>query len=198
MPIKVGLTGGIGSGKSKAAAVFMLMGVSVIEADKVAKDILNSDDSLIKEIMKLFGDDIYESGIINRKKLAEIVFSDKKSLESLNNIVHPATIRAIDRMMSDCVDSDIVIKEAAIMIESSSFKELNFIIGVDAPKDVRMRRVVKRDNVSKDAVMQRMNAQMDNDEKMKMCDYVIMNDDHHSLIEQCADCLRVIKNKFEL
>lgn len=183
MPVKVGLTGGIGTGKSVVARFFRHMGVPVLDADTVAKRLMEESEPMKAKLIEAFGLSIYKDGKLQRTLLSEIVFKDKDKLSLLNSIVHPDTIQYAHDWMEQNT-APYAIKEAAIMIEAGSYKDLDYIIGVDAPESLRIQRVMRRDGVSEQAVRERMSKQMDNDEKMKYCHYVIINDERHSLIKQ--------------
>lgn len=192
--IKVGITGGIGTGKSIVSKIFNTFGIPTLDMDSLAKNLMNTETSLIESLKNHFGKDIYQDNKIDRKKLASIVFNDKKQLEALNKIVHPITIQySIDWMNAQ--KSPYAIKEAAIMIESNSYKDLDFIIGIDAPLDLRIQRVIKRDVTNEEEVLARINKQMDNTEKMSYCDFVILNDDKLSLLEQSFHIHQKILNQ---
>ena len=155
-------------------------------ADNVAKDLMNTDDELKQKIKDLFGEDIYDKGELQRQKLASIVFNNEEQLQALNVLVHPATIQyGIDWMNKQI--TPYAIKEAALFFESGSDKEMDLMIGVHAPKDVRLKRVMLRDNTPKEKVEERMAKQMDEEEKMKLCDYVILNNDRTSIIPQVIE-----------
>ncbi len=184
--LKVGITGGIGSGKTIVCQVFQTLGIPVLYADNVAKDLMNTDDELKQKIKDLFGEDIYDKGELQRQKLASIVFNNEEQLQALNVLVHPATIQyGIDWMNKQI--TPYAIKEAALFFESGSDKEMDLMIGVHAPKDVRLKRVMLRDNTPKEKVEERMAKQMDEEEKMKLCDYVILNNDRTSIIPQVIE-----------
>lgn len=174
--LKVGLTGGIGSGKSTVAKIFGVLGVPVYFADEAAKRIMNTDPDLKKIIVQHFGEDSYRDDRLNRSYIALIVFNNKEKLELLNAITHPATIRDAERWMEQ-QSSPYAIKEAALIFESGSGENLDHIIGVYAPPALRIKRTMDRDNISRDEVVQRMNRQIDENIKMKLCDSVIVNDE---------------------
>ena len=181
--LKVGVTGGIGSGKSTVCQVFEALGIPVLYADEAARYLMQNDAALINGIKLLLGDDAYESGRLNHKRVGEIVFNKPDLLEKLNGLVHPAVIR-YGQMWMDSRQSPYVLKQAALFFESGSDKYMDVMIGVFAPQKTRIKRVMKRDNVSQNAVLQRMGQQMDEDEKMRLCDYVIDNDDDVAVLPQ--------------
>ncbi|WP_217605185.1 dephospho-CoA kinase [Chitinophaga sp. GbtcB8] len=182
--LKIGITGGIGSGKSTVAKIFELLGIPVYYADTAAKDIMNRDPELKAQVQQHFGADVYDSnGQLDRKRLGNIVFNDQEKLQLLNSLVHPATIRDSEQW-SLRQKSPYVLKEAALLFESESFHYLDKIIGVSAPQPLRILRVMQRDKVSRNEVFARMHKQMDETIKMRLCDYVIYNDEQQMVIPQ--------------
>jgi dephospho-CoA kinase len=182
--LKVGITGGIGSGKSTVCKVFELLGIPVYYADTAAKEIMHTDGELKLSIQKHFGKDIYgPDDKLDRAALGKIVFNDKERLALLNSLVHPATIKHSEEW-SKRQTAPYTIKEAALMFESESFHHLDRIIGVFAPQPLRIQRVMKRDNVTREEVLARINKQIDENIKMRLCDYVIHNDDQQLVIPQ--------------
>lgn len=181
--LKIGLTGGIGSGKSTVAGIFQVLGIPVFDADANARQLMESDAQLQKEVVTLFGSSAYEAGKLNRKLIADIVFQDPFQLEKLNAIVHPATIRAAEEWAIR-QNAPYIIKEAALFFEAGSADGMDYIIGVYAPQHVRLHRVMKRDQVSREDVLHRMQRQIQEEIKMRLCDYVVLNDDQHLVIPQ--------------
>mgnify|MGYP000670966534 FL=1 len=182
--LKIGLTGGIGSGKTTVAKIFETLGVPVYYADDVAKQLMQEDNVLKQSIINIFGKDSYTTdGKLNRSYLSATVFSNPHQLERLNAIVHPATIQHAEQWMQQ-QQAPYVIKEAALIFESGSQSILDYVIGVYAPQALRIQRTIKRDNIDKDKVLQRMQNQIDENIKMRLCDRVIQNDDRHSLMQQ--------------
>jgi dephospho-CoA kinase len=183
---KIGLTSGLGSGKSTVAAVFEALGVPVYYADEAAKKLMSENKELVNKIKNAFGENAYSNGILNRNYLAEVVFNDQEKLAGLNSIVHPATIQDADEWMEK-QSSPYVIKEAALLFESGSNKYLNFVIGVSAPLELRVHRAMLRDNNSREQVMQRINKQMNEEEKLRLCDFIIVNDEQQLLFPQVLE-----------
>jgi len=182
--LKVGITGGIGSGKSTVCKVFELLGIPVYYADTAAKEIMHTDGELKLSIQTHFGENIYgPDGKLDRATLGKIVFNDKERLALLNSLVHPATIKHSDEW-SKRQNAPYTIKEAALMFESESFHHLDKVIGVFAPQPLRIQRVMKRDNVTREEVLARISKQIDENIKMRLCDYVIHNDDQQLVIPQ--------------
>jgi len=181
--LRVGLTGGIGSGKSTVAKIFESLGIPVYYADDAARNIMNTDKELKAALIKKFGDRVYKEGLLDRSWLATIVFADKEKLALLNSLTHPVTIRDADRWMQKQT-SPYTIKEAALLFESRANEHLDHIIGVYAPQELRIKRVMTRDKVTAEEVMKRLNRQMNEEEKMKRCDSVIVNDEKQPVIQQ--------------
>ena len=181
--LKVGITGGIGSGKSTVARIFELLGIPVYYADTKAKEIMQTDQLLISQIKQHFGEHIYNGQVLDRAALGKIVFNDAEKLALLNSLVHPATIRNSDEWANN-QSAPYILKEAALLFESSSFHYLDKIIGVSAPQPLRISRVMKRDNVTRNDVLARMHKQIDESIKMKLCDFVVYNDEQQMVIPQ--------------
>lgn len=181
--IRVGLTGGIGSGKSTVARVFEVLGIPVYYADEATRQLMNTDEALKKEIISNFGEESYSNGQLNRPFIASIVFSNKEKLDLLNAITHPATIRHANEWMQQQI-APYVIKEAALIFESGSAENLDYVIGVSAPKPLRIRRVMERDRISSEEVQKRMSRQLSEDMKMKLCDFVLVNNELELLTPQ--------------
>jgi dephospho-CoA kinase len=184
--LKIGLTGGIGTGKSTVAKIFKILGVPVFDADVTAKFLMNNNEQLKKKILEEFGEDAYENGVLNRKYLAEIVFNDRFKLEKLNALVHPVAIQTgIDWAATQ--NAKYTIKEAALMFEAGSAFNLDYIIGVFAPVELRIARVMHRDGITKEQVEARMKNQIDEKIKAKLCDFIIENDENSLLTSQIIE-----------
>jgi dephospho-CoA kinase len=184
----VGITGGIGSGKSIVCKVFEQLGIAVYNADKEARNLMSNDTALIKELKKQFGPDIFslKEGL-NRKKLAELVFNDKEQLMKLNAMVHPHVKKHFHKWMKEYQDSKYLVKEAAILFESGADEDCNLIITVVAPRELRIQRVMERDDVTKEKVRAIIDNQWSSTDKIKKSDYVIANDDHILVIPQVIE-----------
>jgi dephospho-CoA kinase len=179
----IGLTGGIGSGKTTVAKIFEVLGIPVYYADEEAKRIMNEDETIRSKLIVLFGEETYINGKLNRSHIASIVFKDTKKLDQLNAIVHPVTIADSDRWMQS-QNTLYAIKEAALIFESGSYKKLDYVIGVSSPVDLRIQRVINRDKISKSEVERRIHNQMPEKEKMKRCHFVIVNDEAQLMMPQ--------------
>lgn len=181
--IRVGLTGGIGSGKSTVAKIFEVLGIPVYYADDAAKKIMNTDKELKAVLIKNFGEQTYRDGKLHRAYLASIVFNDKEKLELLNSLTHPATIRDASEWIEKQT-SPYIIKEAALLFESGASDYMDYVIGVYAPQELRIKRAMQRDHITMEEVLQRINRQMDEHAKMKRCDFIITNDEEQLVIPQ--------------
>jgi dephospho-CoA kinase len=184
--LSIGLTGGIGSGKSTVARVFETLGIPVYYADDAAKRMMNDDGPLKDAIIRHFGAEAYPGGRLDRAWLGAQVFGKPEKLQLLNSLVHPATIADAAAWMQQ-QDSPYAIKEAALIFESGGDKALDAVIGVSAPEPERIRRVMERDKTDEDSIRKRMAGQMDETEKMRRCDFVIVNDGLQMVIPQVLD-----------
>jgi len=181
--LKIGLTGGIGSGKSAVAAMFSVLGIPVFYADAEAKQVMTKDAELIEGVKSLFGKESYTNGELNRSFIANIVFNNAEKLEQLNAIVHPATMRAAEAWFAKQT-SPYVIKEAALLFEAGTAGHLDYVIGVYAPQHLRIKRVMDRDGLTRNEILARMDKQIEESVKMKLCDFVIVNDEQNLIIPQ--------------
>lgn len=181
--LRVGITGGIGSGKSTVARIFEVLGIPVYYADDAAKRMMNENEELKEKIKHQFGNDVYADGKLNRKRLAEIVFNAPEKLEQLNALTHPATIKDAENWMKKQT-TPYSIKEAALIFESGAQEHLDHVIGVTAPAPLRIQRTMQRDGITREEVIARMNKQMDENIKMKLCDFVLRNDEQELLLPQ--------------
>ena len=183
--LKIGLTGNIGSGKTTVSKIFEVLGVPVFYADDAAKSVMVNDQQLISELKAEFGPESYfEDGTLNRKHISSIVFNDEEALAKLNAIVHPATFRAFDNWVASVKDAPYVVKEAALMFESDSYKYCDHTIMVQAPLEMRIQRVMQRDGLSREEIEKREANQIPQEKKAKLADYIIKNDDSELLIPQ--------------
>jgi len=187
MSLKIGITGGIGVGKSVVTKIFKVLGIPTYDADKEAKDIMDKNDAVRQSLVDTFGQEVYfEDGSLNREWLGKRVFADAEELKKLNAIVHPAVIKDGEDWAA-AQTSIYSVKEAALLFESGSYKALDFTILVVSPLELRIERVMKRDKVDREEVLRRINKQMPEEEKEKLSDCIVYNDDEHSLIEQVME-----------
>ena len=178
---KIGITGGIGSGKTYVASVFQSLGIPIFNADIQAKKIMTSSRKLIKLLKEEFGNDIYKDSDLNKEKLASIVFSNSDKLQKLNSLVHPIVKEEFNNWCKKQT-SPYVIKEAAILFESNSHIGLDAVICVSAPLDLRMKRLLNRDDYSEKEIKKRIENQISQEEKEKLSDYIIVNDEKELLL----------------
>lgn len=183
--LKVGITGNIGSGKTTVSKIFEVLGIPVFYADDAAKSAMVNDPILIEAIKSAFGKISYfENGTLNRKHIADIVFNNEAELNKLNAIVHPATFRAFDNWLLLHQDTPYILKEAALLFESDSYKMCNKTIMVSAPLEMRIERVMQRDNLPKDEILKREARQFPEEKKLSLADYAISNDEKELVIPQ--------------
>ena len=180
---KIGITGGIGSGKTYVAAVFQSLGIPIFYADIQAKKLMTSSEKLIKLLKEEFGNDIYKDADLNKEKLASIVFSNSDKLKKLNSLVHPIVKEEFNNWCKKQT-SPYVIKEAAIIFEINSYLGLDAVICVSAPLELITKRLFKRDNSSEKEIKKRIENQISQEEKEKLSDYIIINDEKDLLLPQ--------------
>ena len=182
--LRIGLTGGIGCGKTTVARVFETLGIPVYYADAAAKRLMNEDPAIRSSLIENFGKASYtDSGTLNRSYLASLVFEDPEKREFLNQLIHPATIADANQWLAK-QQAPYALREAALLFESGAAEGLDYVIGVSAPLSVRIRRVMKRDELSEDDVKKRMATQLQDTIKLKLCDFVIINDERVGLLPQ--------------
>lgn len=196
--LRVGITGGIGSGKSTACNMFRNLGIPIFTADEVGKKILNEDKAVKKQVIHLFGEDMYTSeGKIDRPRMAQLVFNDPNELEKLNEIVHPKINETFEEWVEENSKAPYVLKEAAILLETGNYHTLDKVINVFASKAQRIERIKKRDQVSEADVLKRMRFQFSDAERNKMADYIIMNEDgnEEDLLPQIMELHEILLNE---
>lgn len=185
--LKVGITGGIGSGKTTVCKLFQLQNIPVFYADQQAKTIMQTDKQLVDDLKAAFGMDVYsEEEILNRGKLAALVFNDEEKLKKLNSLVHPAVFRAFDIWVKQQT-APYVLKEAALLFESGSYKNCDYIILVKSPQDLKISRIIERDSITEADVLKRMNKQLSDQEKEQRSNFIIYNDEKQMLIPQVLE-----------
>jgi len=186
MALRIGLTGGLGSGKSTIAKIFEVLGIPVYYADTEAKRIMNEDAPLKAEIIRHFGAEAYIENQLNRAYLSSLVFNNREKLSLLNSLVHPATIRDSKEWINRQT-TPYAVKEAALIFESGTQEYLDFVIGVSAPPDLRIQRAMQRDQISREDVLNRMSKQIEEVIKMHLCDFIIYNDEIKPVIPQVLE-----------
>ncbi|RLD61218.1 MAG: dephospho-CoA kinase [Bacteroidetes bacterium] len=186
--LKIGITGGIGSGKTIICEIFKQLNIPVYNADNEAKKILIENKTVRKKLIENFGDNIYlNSSEINKEFLANIIFNSSSDIKKMNSIVHPAVWDDFLSFTQNKSDCEYVILEAAILIESGFYKNMDYVINVSAPQDVRIKRVMMRNNMKRNSVVQRINSQISEQERIKKSDFVIINDDKKLVLPQVLD-----------
>ncbi len=181
---KIGITGGIGSGKTTVSKIFSVLGVAVYNADERAKYLLNYDVDVIKKVKEIFGDEIYFENKINRKRLSALVFNQTDLLKKLNGIVHPAVFDDFDKWCATQKNQPYILKEAALIFETIIHQRLDKIIVIAAPEKIKIERVMRRDNISAQQVQSRMNSQFSEEEKLQRADFIIYNDEQQLVMPQ--------------
>ena len=188
----IGLTGGIGSGKTTVANHFMAAGIPVYIADDEARKIMQSDE-IIAEIKKTFGETVFDDGILNREKLSGVVFNDAEKLKLLNAIIHPAVKKHFSNWISNFKSFAYIIYEAAILFESGSYKDCDVIITVTAPLELRIQRVMQRDKTTRENVLRRINMQWNDDQRIEKSEYVIENKTLETTKSSTDKILKILK-----
>ena len=187
----IGLTGGIGSGKTTIANYFKTLGIPVYIADDEARKITDNPE-ILKEIETLFGNSVFDDNQLNRQKVARIVFDDPKKLQQLNAIIHPAVKKHFENWLKQHLNEHFVIKETAILFESGSYKDCDIIITVIVPFEIRIKRVMERDKISREAVLKRIKQQWSDDQKIEKSTYIIDNLERESAKRQVEEILKIL------
>lgn len=182
--LKVGITGGIGSGKTTVCRIFEMLGIPVFYADTVSRNLVQQNPEVIAAIKASFGNGIYQDALLNTKALAKIVFNDPEKLRKLNSIVHPSVFRMFNEWIAKHAGYAYVLKEAALIFETNAHLTLDAVIVVTAPESMRIKRVMHRDGATETDVQQRMKQQMPEAEKRKQATFIIHNDESELLIPQ--------------
>jgi dephospho-CoA kinase len=192
--LKVGITGGIGSGKSVVCRVFHTLGIPVLNADEVAARLLETDNVIKQQVIALLGTGSYKNDLPDRAFIGGLVFNDPAKLQALNAIIHPATIARGKQWMQEQT-GPYAIKEAAIFFESGTNLDMDIMVGVFAPVELRISRALSRSGSTREDILNRMAQQMDEDEKMKRCDYVIINDGMQAILPQVLNLHKIFSEK---
>ena len=190
--IKIGITGGIGSGKTMVCKIFEVMDIPVYYADIESKKIVNNDIEIKNNLILLFGKSIYlQNKTIDKKQFSEIIFNDKQILEKVNSIIHPVVKKHYEQWLVENKEYKYTIKEAAILFESGSYKQVDKIITVVSPLEKRIERICKRDSLDRELILKKINNQMSDEEKIKNSDFVIYNNDKTLLLPQILKIIGV-------
>jgi dephospho-CoA kinase len=182
--IKIGITGGIGSGKSTICKIFETLHIPVYYADVEARRLTNTHPNIVKGVKKLFGEDIYINNCLDRKRVGQIVFEDQTLLQQLNEVIHPVVADHFSQWLYENRNAPYVLKEAAILFESGAYKQVDKIITVTSPEELRIKRVMQRDGFSYEEVKSRINNQIDEQERVERADFVIYCNDKDLVVPQ--------------
>lgn len=180
---RIGITGGIGSGKSLVAEIIKAMGYPVYNSDERAKELTESNPKIKEGLIHLFGEEIYQNGTLNKFALAQAIFSDESLREKVNALIHPI-VREDFNLWALAQNNSLVFNESAILFETGSFKKFDAIILVYAPTELRIKRIMKRDNCSENEVLKRMNSQFSDEEKYQLTEFRVLNDEQTPLLVQ--------------
>lgn len=192
--IKLGITGGIGSGKSTVSEIFSLCNVPVYIADTESKRLVATSPVIKEKLINIYGEELFEGGVLNKALLASHIFNDKAKLEQVNAIIHPEVEKDFKEWVINHAHNPVIVHEAAILFESGFNKLMDKIVMVYTPLEIRLERTMKRDHTTREKVLERIHNQMPDEEKAKLSDFVIVNDGAHSLIEQVLDILKQVKD----
>jgi dephospho-CoA kinase len=179
--LKLGVTGGIGSGKTSVCRVFNVLGIPVFSADPEAREIMDHDESIIENINSMIGRDLYRNGGLDRSVLASLIFNDNSLLEKVNRLVHPVVFKHFDEWVEK-QEAPYVIMEAAILFESGANRQVDRVLTVVAPLEERITRVMQRNNLTREQILERIKNQMTDEERTKLSDYVINNSEGDMII----------------
>jgi dephospho-CoA kinase len=195
--LKLGVTGGIGSGKTSVCKVFTVLGIPVFSADRIAREIMDGDEEIIRQINSIAGRDLYSNGCLDRMALASLIFNNNTLLEKVNSLVHPVVFEHFARWEMNQT-APYIIMEAAILFESGASKLVDKIATIVAPEEERLNRVTHRSKLSRHQVLERMKNQMNDKSRIKLSDYVIYNSENDMIIpailEIHEDILKKLKN----
>lgn len=192
--LKVGITGGIGSGKSVVSSILKSLGYPVFNSDEISKSIVNADSEVRAELTALFGEDLYLKGELNKVRLAQIIFAEDTAREKVNSIIHPRVREKFDAFVNES-NSKIVFNEAAIFFETGAFKKFDKMILVTADDELKIRRVMRRDGLSENDVKARMSKQWTDDKKIPLADFVIINNEQKPLLNQIEKILSELSHR---
>lgn len=192
--VKIGVTGGIGSGKTIVCEVLRLHGIPVYDADLEAKKLNDTSPVVREKLIEAFGSDLYRNNILDRKKLAQLIFNNEENLRKTNSIIHPELAKHFKEWVEHRKHHPVIAIDAAVLFEAGFHSLVDKTIVVLAPLETRIERAVKRGNLTQDQITARANSQMNDDEKVKLADFVIYNDGNHSLIKQVSRINQALTN----
>lgn len=195
MPIKLGITGGIGSGKSMVSHLLEVIGVPVYIADTESKRLTTTDPQIRRELIDLLGEKVYQNGELNKPFLANYLFSDPEHARKVNSIIHPKVKEDFRQWAEAHRQSPIIAMEAAILIEAGFADQIDYIVMVYAPEELRIERAIKRDDSNREAIIRRIQSQMSDEEKKAKAHYTIVNDNTQSIISQIEHLLNTLRTK---
>ena len=194
--IKLGVTGGIGSGKSVVCDVFRLHDIPVFDADREAKKLNDTSPVIREKLINNFGPDLYQGNKLDRKKLANLIFNNAENLRITNAIIHPELAKYFEKWVDQRKHHAVIAIDAAVLYEAGFQSLLDKTIVVMAPLKIRIERAAKRDRLSKEQITARANSQMNDEEKAGLADFIIHNDGRHSLLEQVAQILQDVSTLY--
>ena len=192
--LKAGITGGIGSGKSTVCRVFSTLGIPVFDADSVTRYLMENDAALVQALSSLLGSEVYKQGKLDRKLVAAMVFGNPELLQHLNSLTHPATTKFANEWHLQ-QSAPYTIKEAALFFEAGTNKDMDVMIGVSAPEELRIARAMARSGSSREEIKSRIRRQMDESKKMNLCDFVIINDDKTAILPQILSIHHILMDR---
>ena len=190
--IKVGITGGIGSGKSIVSEIFVRLGISIYNADTRAKWLMNTNDNLKQQFVARWGNQLNKNNQLDRSYLAGIIFDNKEAINFVNSLVHPAVRTDFQNWCQSHSEESYVMEEAALLFESHANEEMDIMITVYSDENIRINRVIKRDKLTKEQVISRMNNQLSDEEKVKRSEYIIYNNETKSILEQALNLHKIL------
>jgi len=190
--IKLGITGGIGAGKSVVASFLKAMGIPVYIADDESKRLTSTSPRIKAQLIELFGKDLFAGGVLNKALLASLIFEDAGHLEQVDAIIHPEVIADFEAWSAKYTDKKLIAVEAAILFESGFDKIVDFIVTVTAPQEERIERILKRNKTTREEILSRMSNQLPDEERCKRSDFIIYNDNDRAIIPQIEEMLKEI------
>lgn len=188
----IGITGNMGSGKSIVSRLFESMGIPVYIADIESKKLTESSSVIKEKLIEKFGKNLYQENNLDKKQLADLIFNNKQNLEYVNSVIHPEVHKDFNEWTSRHRAYDLLAIESAILFESGFKRSVDFSVNISSPLEIRIQRVMKRDRITREAVILRLNNQLSDEEKNKLADFVIINDDKKAVIPQTENLLNLL------